>query len=74
MSYDFIEWCKRVFENYYKFVPMNLLQSDKGLWCIRTSDDRNMMLLYVHIYYSQFGMKRKREKLLRRFREYNGRD
>lgn len=74
MSKDFIEWCKRAFESYYRFIPLNLLQGDNGVWYIRTSDDRNIMLLYVHIYYSQFGMKRKREKLLKRFRDYNGRD
>lgn len=74
MSKDFLIWCKDVFEKHYKFVPMNLFKGSNGVWCLRTSDDRNMMLLYVHIYYSQFGMKRKRERLLRRFRDHNGRD
>ena len=72
-SKDFLVWCKRVFENYYKFVPMNLIQGDNDVWYVRTSDDSNMMLLYAHIYYDNFGMKRKRDKLLKRFREYNGR-
>lgn len=73
MSKDFLEWCKRVFENYYKFVPLNLKQADTGIWVLRTGDMRNIILLYIHIYYSEFGMKRKRKLLMKRFREYNGR-
>lgn len=73
MSKDFLEWCKRVFENYYKFIPLNLKQGDKNIWVLRTGDIRNMLLLYIHVYYSDFGMKRKRDKLVERFREYNGR-
>lgn len=36
--------------------------------------ERNMMLLYVHVYYSSFGMQRKYNKFVKRFREHNGRD
>lgn len=73
MSKGFIEWCKKVLEEHFKFVPLSMLQKEDGIWNIRTSDERNMMLLYVHIYYSSFGMARKRNKLLTRFREHNGR-
>lgn len=41
---------------------------------IRTSDERNMMLLYIHIYYDNFAMDRKRNYLVQRFREHNGRN
>ena len=74
MSKDFLEWCKRVFENHYKFIPLNLIQGDNGVWYLRSSDDRNMLLLYVHVYYSSFGMQRKYNKFVKRFREHNGRD
>lgn len=74
MSKDFLEWCKRVFENHYNFIPLNLIQGDKGIWTLRSSDERNMMLLYVHVYYSSFGMQRKYNKFVKRFREHNGRD
>lgn len=74
MSKDFLEWCKRVFENHYKFIPLNLIQGDNGVWYLRSSDDRNMLLLYVHVYYSSFGMVRKYNKFVKRFREHNGRD
>lgn len=73
MSKDFIMWCKKVLEKHFKFVPLNMIQNENGIWNVRTSDERNMMLLYVHIYYSSFGMERKRNKLLARFREHNGR-
>ena len=49
------------------------IEQEYEIWNIRTSDERNIMLLYVHIYYSSFGMARKRNKLLTRFREHNGR-
>lgn len=73
MSKDFILWCKKVLENHFKFVPLNLKQGSNNIWYLRSSDERNMMLLYAHIYYDQFGMSRKRNKLLKRFRDYNGR-
>lgn len=74
MSKDFLEWCKRVLENYFNFVPLNFRREQNGVWVIRTSDERNMMLLYIHIYYSSFGMARKYNKLVKRFREHNGED
>lgn len=74
MSKDFLEWCKRVFENHYNFAPLNLIQGENGIWNLRSSDERNMMLLYVHVYYSSFGMQRKYNKFVKRFREHNGRD
>lgn len=74
MSKDFLEWCKRVLENHYNFITLNLIQGDKGVWILRSSDERNMMLLYVHVYYSSFGMQRKCNKFVKRFREHNGRD
>lgn len=49
-------------------------KGDKGVWILRSSDERNMMLLYVHVYYSSFGMQRKYNKFVKRFREHNGRD
>ena len=73
MSKDFIVWCKKVLENHFKFISLNMKQSEDGMWNLRTSDERNIMLLFVHVYYSDFGMKRKRERLLTRFREHNGR-
>lgn len=73
MSKDFLEWCKKVFENYYKFVPLNLIQGDNGIWNLRTSDERNLLLLYVHIYYFNYGMSRKYNLLVERFRDHNGR-
>lgn len=74
MSIDFIKWCKRVLEKYYKFFEINLIKDNKGLYYIRTSDERNMMLLYIHIYYDNFAMDRKRNYLVQRFREHNGRN
>lgn len=74
MSYDFISWCKRVFENHYRFIPLNLMQRQGDIWEIRTSDIRNMMLLYIHIYYTPYGMNRKYQKVVKRFREHNRRD
>uniref|UniRef100_A0AAU8AYH2 DOD-type homing endonuclease domain-containing protein n=1 Tax=Dulem virus 36 TaxID=3145754 RepID=A0AAU8AYH2_9CAUD len=73
MSRDFLVWCKNVFEKYYKFIPLNLIHSSNGVWTLRTSDSRNMMLLYVHIYYTEYGMSRKYNLLMERFREHNGR-
>lgn len=73
MSKDFIVWCKKVFEKHYNFIPLNLIQGPNGIWIIRTSDERNMMLLYIHIYYTDYGMKRKYNLLVKRFREHNGR-
>lgn len=73
MSKDFIVWCKKVLENHFKFIHLNMKQSKDGMWNLRTSDERNVMLLFIHVYYSDFGMKRKRERLLTRFREHNGR-
>lgn len=73
MSIDFLIWCKKVFEQHYKFIPLNLIQCDNGVLNLRTSDERNMMLLYVHIYYTDYGMKRKYNLLMKRFREHNGR-
>lgn len=52
----------------------NLIKDNKGLYYIRTSDERNMMLLYVHIYYNNFAMNRKRNYLVQRFRDHNGRN
>lgn len=72
-SYDFIVWLKKVFENYYKFYEMNILQGENGVWYIRSSDIRNMNLLYTHIYFYEFGMSRKYSLLKSRFRDYNGR-
>ena len=72
MSGDFIMWCKRVFENYFKFVPLNVIHKDDGIYCLRSSDIRNMLLLYVHVYYTSFGMARKYNKFVKRFREHNG--
>lgn len=53
---------------------INLIKDNKGLYYIRTSDERNMMLLYIHIYYDNFAMDRKRNYLVQRFREHNGRN
>lgn len=72
MSYDFLSWCKRVFEEYYKFIPLNLSQGNKGVYILRSSEERNILLLFAHIYYFDYGMKRKRNILVERFREYNG--
>lgn len=72
MSCDFIMWCKRVLENHFKFVPLNVIHKDDGIYCLRSSDIRNMLLLYVHVYYSSFGMARKYNKFVKRFREHNG--
>lgn len=44
-----LEWCKRVFENHYNFIPLNLVQGENGIWSLRSSDERNIMLLYVHV-------------------------
>ena len=74
MSKDFLEWCKRVFEKHYNFIPLNLIQGENDIWSLRSSDERNMMLLYVYVYYSSFGMQRKYNKFVKRFREHNGRD
>lgn len=73
MSKDFLIWCKDVFEKHYRFVPLNLSKGDNGVWILRTSDERNLMLLYVHVYYSSFGMSRKYNFFVKRFREHNGR-
>lgn len=72
-SKDFIVWLKKVFESYYKFYQMNITHGDNGIWCLRTSDDRNLFLLFAHIYYFPFGMARKYNILEKRFRDYNGR-
>lgn len=52
--------CKRVFEEYYKFIPLNLSQGNKGVYILRSSEERNMFLLFAHIYYFDYGMKRKK--------------
>lgn len=72
MSLDFMTWCKDVLEKYYKLFSLNLIQGDKGIYNLRSSEDRNMFLLYAHFYYFEFGMSRKRNILVKRFREYNG--
>lgn len=62
------------FKTKKNFIPLNLIQGENGIWSLRSSDERNMMLLYVHVYYSSFGMQRKYNKFVKRFREHNGRD
>lgn len=71
MSLEFANWIKNILENNFFMDNIRISKNEKGLYCIESANQYNILKLIALVYNKPFGMLRKYNLLRKTFRDYN---